>query len=57
MIRADSLLARVAWLPDSAHLAVQRLNRVQNRLDLLVANAGDGAVRTLLTETDKYWIN
>ena len=38
-------------------LAVQRLNRVQNRLDLLVANAGDGAVRTLLTETDKYWIN
>jgi dipeptidyl-peptidase-4 len=54
---ADSLLARVAWLPDSAHLAIQRMNRVQNRLELLLANATDGGVRTLLTETDKYWVN
>jgi len=54
---SNALLARVAWLPDSAHLAVQRLNRVQNRLDLLLANAADGSVRTMLTETDKYWLN
>ncbi len=53
----DALLARCAWLPDSSGIAVERLNRVQNRLDLVVASARTGAVRTVLTETDPYWVN
>jgi len=53
----DALLARCIWLPDSSGIAVERLNRIQNRLDLLVANARTGAVRTVLTETDPHWIN
>jgi dipeptidyl-peptidase 4 len=53
----DSLTARVAWLPDSASLAVTRLNRVQNRLDLMLADAASGEVRRLLAETDTTWIN
>jgi dipeptidyl-peptidase 4 len=32
----DMLLARVDWLPDSSAVALQRLTRVQDRLDLLV---------------------
>ncbi len=51
------LLARVAWLPDSRRLAIERLNRVQNHLDLLFANATSGKTETVLTEQDKYWIN
>jgi len=27
---SDALLARVAWLPDSTQVAVERMNRVQN---------------------------
>lgn len=50
-------LPRVKWLPDSRQLAIQRLNRAQNRLDLLFADASSGASKTILTETDKYWIN
>jgi dipeptidyl-peptidase-4 len=53
----DALLARCIWLPDSSGIAVGRLNRLQNRLDLLVANARSGAARTVLTESDPYWIN
>jgi dipeptidyl-peptidase-4 len=53
----DSLRARFYWLPDSSGIAVERLNRVQSRLDLLVADAKTGASRTVLTETDPYWIN
>ena len=53
----DALVARCEWLPDSSGIAVERLNRVQNRLDLLVANPRNGAVRTVLTETDPYWVN
>jgi dipeptidyl-peptidase-4 len=53
----DVYLARVNWLPDSKSVAIQRLNRAQNQLDLLFADASTGASKTVLTETDKYWIN
>ena len=53
----DVYLARVEWLPDSRRLAIERLNRAQNRLDLLLCDAGTGASSTILTDTDKYWIN
>src|SRR5581483_6307674 len=53
----NALLARVDWMRDSKRLAIQRLNRVQNRLDLLAADAGTGASRTILSESDRYWIN
>jgi dipeptidyl-peptidase-4 len=51
------LLARVAWLRDSRRLAIERLNRVQNHLDLLFADAANGKCETVLTEQDKYWVN
>jgi dipeptidyl-peptidase 4 len=54
---SDVYLARVDWLRDSRHLAIQRLNRAQNQLDLLFCDISNGASRTALSETDKYWIN
>ncbi|PYU20753.1 MAG: S9 family peptidase [Acidobacteria bacterium] len=51
------LLARVAWLPDSRRLAIERLNRVQNHLELLFADANSGKCETVLTERDRYWVN
>lgn len=53
----DHLLARVCWSPDSKALAYQRLNRVQNRLDLGLADANTGVSRLLLAEDDSYWVN
>jgi dipeptidyl-peptidase 4 len=53
----DQYLARVMWLRDSSRVAIERLNRAQNRLDLLFADAATGASKTILTEADKYWIN
>ncbi len=54
---SDVYLARVDWLRDSRQVAIQRLTRAQNRLDLLFCDASSGASKTVLTETDKYWIN
>jgi dipeptidyl-peptidase 4 len=51
------LIARVYWTPDSSKLAVKRFNRVQNRLDLLLAEPGSGASHAILSEADPYWIN
>jgi dipeptidyl-peptidase 4 len=54
---ASMLMARVNWTPDSTRLAIQRLTRVQNRLDLLSADAATGETKPILAETDKTWIN
>jgi dipeptidyl-peptidase-4 len=53
----DIYIPRVNWLPDSRHLAIQRLNRDQTVLDLLSADTASGKTSTLLTEKDQYWVN
>lgn len=50
-------VARVAWLPDSRHMALQMLNREQNELSVVLADSYTGATRTVLEETDPCWIN
>ena len=53
----DHLLARVYWSPDSRAVAYERLNRIQNHLDLGMADAQTGVSRVLLSEQDPYWVN
>ena len=57
IVEGGFLLARVDWLPGGQGLAVQRLNRIQNRLDLLVADPSTGATSLLLREQDPFWVN
>ena len=51
------LIARVYWQPDSSKLAVERFTRVQNQVDLMFADAATGASKTILHESDPFWIN
>jgi dipeptidyl-peptidase-4 len=53
----DGLLARVTWMPDASALAVHRLTRVQDRLDVLLFDLSTGRSRILVTESAKTWIN
>src|SRR5208282_237500 len=53
----DMYIPRVNWLPDSKRLAIQRLNRRQTILDVLLADTATGKTSTLLSEKDDYWIN
>jgi dipeptidyl-peptidase 4 len=53
----DIYIPRVNWLTDARHLAIQRLNRTQTTLDLLIADASTGSTRVALMEKDQYWIN
>jgi dipeptidyl-peptidase-4 len=50
-------IARVNWTPDSKQIAIQRLNRGQTRLDLMMFDSASGTSTTILTDTDKYWLN
>lgn len=56
---ADSniYIPRVKWLTDSKHVGIERLNRAQTVIDLLVADAGSGKSRIVFSEKDLYWIN
>jgi dipeptidyl-peptidase-4 len=53
----DSYIARVYWLGDSRHIAIERLNRDQDELRLLFADVSTGEVREVLTESKDTWIN
>jgi dipeptidyl-peptidase-4 len=53
----DFLLARVVWSPTSREIMAERLNRVQNKLDLLLADVSTGASHVVLHEEDPQWIN
>jgi len=53
----DVYIPRVNWLPDSRRVAIERLNRAQNQLDLLFADATTGKSQTISIQTDKYWVN
>ncbi len=52
-----NLLARVVWSPSSREVMAERLNRVQNKLDLLMADIATGASHVVLHEEDPQWIN
>ena len=54
---AHHLLARVNWLPDGKTVAVQRLNRIQNHLDLIFVDVETLEHETILTEKDEHWVN
>lgn len=53
----DQYIARVNWTKDPNLLAVRRMNRLQNKIELIHANATTGALQTVLTETSSTYID
>ncbi len=53
----DSYIARMYWLGDDSGVAMEKLNRAQDKLDLLIADAATGKTRTVFTETWPTWVN
>jgi dipeptidyl-peptidase-4 len=53
----DTYIPRMMWAPGSRALCVERLNRRQNRLDLMLVDAASGKGMAILTETSTTWID
>ena len=49
----DQYIARMQWTKDANQLSVRRMNRLQNKIDLLHINATSGSVATIFSETAK----
>ena len=56
----NNYIARMEWGPragaGSKELVIQHLNRLQNTLHLMLADAQTGQVRTVFTEQDSTWV-
>ena len=49
-------IARMQWAANSDQVVMQRLNRLQNTLDLLIGDVATGEVHRVLTEQDSTWV-
>ncbi len=53
----DIYIARMDWAASSAEVVIQRLNRHQSQLDLLLGDARTGETSLLFSERDEAWLN
>jgi dipeptidyl-peptidase-4 len=52
----DIYIPRIKFTSDPKILSIQRLNRLQNKLDLLFADINTGNSKLILAETDSCWV-
>jgi len=53
----EQYIPRIKWTSSAGQLCVLRLNRLQNRADLLLADSSTGRTTVLYSETNKYYIS
>lgn len=53
----DIYIPRIQWTNDKNTLSFQRMNRLQNKVELMFANAMDGSSKVILTEESKTYID
>jgi dipeptidyl-peptidase-4 len=53
----NNYLARMEWAENSKELVIEHLNRLQNRNEVLLADAANGAVHSVFLDEDKAWVN
>lgn len=53
----DQYIPRIKWTTDPKTLSICRMNRHQNKLDILLANSKTGKTSVLYTEENKHYID
>jgi dipeptidyl-peptidase-4 len=53
----DHYVPRMEWAKSSDELVLEYLNRLQNKNQVLLAEAHSGSVRTLFEDTDPAWVD
>ncbi len=52
----NQYIPRIKWTAENNTLAILRMNRLQNKLEILLNNASDGSSKLIYTETNKYYV-
>jgi dipeptidyl-peptidase-4 len=53
----DQYIVRLNWTQDPHRVAIRRMNRLQNKQDLMIADASTGETEIIKTETSDTWID
>jgi len=53
----DQYIPRIKWTADATDLAIMKLNRLQNKLDIVLCNPYTGDTRNFFTEKNKRYIS
>lgn len=53
----DIYIPRIQWTKDNSVLSIQRMNRLQNKLELLLANTQTGSTQIIYTEENKSYLD
>lgn len=53
----NQYIPRIKWSNDANLLSIQRLNRLQNHLDILLSDAGNGNSTIIYSEDNQYYID
>jgi dipeptidyl-peptidase-4 len=55
--RTDFYIPRMEWAGSARELLLQRVNRLQNAVDVVLADVHTGKLQTVLTERDGAWVD
>lgn len=53
----DIYIPRIKWTPNPSKLSILRLNRLQNKIEIMLADASSGNTNTIYTDENKYYID
>ena len=53
----DQYIPRIKWTPDNNRLCMVRMNRLQNHVEIMLANATTGQSAVIYQETNPYYIS
>jgi dipeptidyl-peptidase-4 len=53
----DYYVPRMEWADGGRELVLQRVNRLQNAIDVMLADPATGRVRSVMTERDGAWVD
>ncbi|MAL17707.1 MAG: S9 family peptidase [Balneola sp.] len=53
----DQYIPRINWTRDNNVLSIRRMNRLQNKMDIMLANATNGNSNTILTKESDTWLD
>lgn len=54
---ANNYIPQMDWAENSQDILFQRLNRLQNKNEVMMGDAATGRTRTIMTDTDAAWVH
>ena len=54
--RRNNYIPRIEWAKSSSEIVLQRMNRLQDTDQVMIADATSGGTHIILSETDKAWV-